>query len=151
MVLDVRSDPEGVLKFPGWGPIEGPWDGIGIGRDPVITLFKSGYKAAILNNGYLPPAREQERVRRATQDGRMYELERFVGTPEEWMAELRRVWHGVATPRSEERTLRFRAQYLHRLELVAAERDKFPLGERQPGKFAWHLDRELTFLREGRR
>ena len=151
MVLDAMSDSDGVLKFPGWGPIEGPWDGIGIGRDPVITLFKSGYKTDFLNKGYRGPARERERVRRATHDGRTYPLERFVGTPEEWMVELRRVWHGVATPRSEERTLRFRAQYLRRLELVAAERDKFPPVELQPGKFAWHLDRELTFLREGHR
>jgi hypothetical protein len=130
MVLDAMSDPDGVVKFPGWGPIEGPLDGIGIGRDPVITLFKSGYKTAFLNNGYRGPAREQERVRRATHDGRTYPLERFVGTPREWVGEL---------------------ENLRRMELVAAERDKFPPDELRPGKFAWHLDRELRFLREGHR
>jgi len=151
MVLDAMSDPDGVLKFPGWGPSEGPWDGIGIGRDPVITLFKSGYKTDILDNGYRGPARERERVRRATHDGRTYPLERFVGTPREWVRELKKVRDGVAMPRSNERTLRFRAHYLRRLELIAAERDKFPPEALQIGEFAWHLDRELKFLREGHR
>jgi len=116
---------------------------------PVYDV-KGGY-AGTAAPGFNNPGNPVAVVRRATHDGRTYELERFVGTSEKWMAELRRVWHGVATPRSEERTLRFRAQYLRRLELVAAERDKFPPVELQPGKFAWHLDRELTFLREGHR
>src|SRR5262245_21623186 len=34
IVMDAVSRSDGVLAFPAWGPIEGPADGIGIGRDP---------------------------------------------------------------------------------------------------------------------
>jgi len=62
MVTDTVSDSDGLISFDAWGPIEGPWTGLVIGSDPVVTLFTSGYKALILNNGYLPPGRERERV-----------------------------------------------------------------------------------------
>src|SRR2546428_155009 len=50
MVLDAASGPDGALAFPGWGPVDGSVMGLGIGRDPIITLFKSGYKALVINN-----------------------------------------------------------------------------------------------------
>src|SRR5262252_4040708 len=34
IVMDAVSQSDGVLALPAWGPIEGPADGIGIGRDP---------------------------------------------------------------------------------------------------------------------
>src|SRR5262252_7876294 len=34
IVMDAVSLSDGVFAFPAWGPIEGPADGIGIGRDP---------------------------------------------------------------------------------------------------------------------
>jgi hypothetical protein len=43
---------------------------MGIGRDPVITLFKTGYKALEINNGDPPGTKETQRVRRFYQDGR---------------------------------------------------------------------------------
>src|SRR5438309_3193921 len=61
MALDAVSGPDGQLSFPGWGPIQGPISGLEIGRDPVITLFKAGYKALVINNG---GANETERVRK---------------------------------------------------------------------------------------
>ena len=83
MALDAVSDPGGLLSFPGWGPIQGPVTGIGIGRDPVITLFKTGYKALVINNGSPPGTRETQRVRRFGQNGRTYALEAFRGTSEQ--------------------------------------------------------------------
>jgi hypothetical protein len=149
MTLDAVSGPDGWLSFPGWGPVQGSFLGLGIGRDPLITLFKTGYGSLLINNGYLPPARERERVRRFAQDGRTYELTEFRGTPEEWRAQLDKV---LGLPRNDEQSLKFREQYLNRLRRVSAEREKFtPEEQKRPGGFFWHLDRTLKFLEEGHR
>src|SRR3989454_8469587 len=76
------SGSDGLISFDAWGPIEGPWTGLVIGSDPVVTLFKSGYKALILNNGYLPPGREREAVRRVVRKDSTHALEPFRGTPD---------------------------------------------------------------------
>jgi hypothetical protein len=107
MVLDAVSGPDGLLSFPGWGPLQGPWLGLVIGYAPVITLFNSRYKAMVVNNGYLPPARERERVWRFAQDGRTYTLDPFRGTPSEWAEELWRVGRPIAAPASDELLLRW--------------------------------------------
>src|SRR6266540_3032412 len=38
-----------------------------------------------------------------TQSGQTFALERFRGTADEWVEELRKIWRGLAFPRSEER------------------------------------------------
>src|SRR3989442_1462424 len=88
MVQDAVSGADGQLSFDPWGPIQGPWTGLVIGSDPVVTLFKSGYKTMLLNNGYLPPARERERVRQFVRRDQTLALEPFNGTPDEWLKEL---------------------------------------------------------------
>jgi hypothetical protein len=149
MALDTVSGADGVLSFPNWGPIQGPMTGLEIGSDPVITLFRSGYKALVINNGYLPPAREKERVRRFAQDGWTYALDPFRGTPEQWLQELRRVWLGRAFPGDEEHVRKFRGPYLDRLRRVSAERDKVSREHQRAGRFFWHVDRTLKSLEEG--
>src|SRR5438128_3553770 len=83
MVKDTVSGSDGLISVDAWGPIEGPRTGLVIGSDPVVTLFKSGYKALILNNGYLPPGREREQVRRFVRKDSTHALEPFRGTPDE--------------------------------------------------------------------
>ena len=151
MVLDAASGLDGTLAFPGWGPIDGPVMGLGIGRDPVITLFKSGYKALVINNADPPGTPETQRVRKFYQDGRMYELEPFRGSPDQWLEQLREVVLGLAVPRSDESTLRFRNAYLNRLMRVSSERTKLPVEHQRPGNFFWHVDRSLKLLEEGPR
>src|SRR2546426_8986991 len=151
MVLDATSGRDGALTFPGWGPIDGPVTGLGIGRDPVITLFKSGYKALVINNADPPGTPETQRVRKFYQGGRTYELEPFRGSPDQWLEQLREVVLGLAVPRSDESTLRFRNAYLNRLMLVSSERTKLPVGHQRPGNFFWHVDRSLKLLEEGPR
>ncbi len=151
MVLDAASGLDGTLAFPGWGPIDGPVMGLGIGRDPLITLFKSGYKALVINNADPPGTLETQRVRKFYQDGRMYELEPFRGSPDQWLEQLREVVLGLAVPRSDESTLRFRNAYLNRLMRVSSERTKLPVEHQRPGNFFWHVDRSLKLLEEGHR
>lgn len=149
MVLDVVSGVDGVLGFPGWGPLDGPLDGLGVGRDPIITLFKTGYKPIIIGNG--GRSTEKQRVRRFAQDGWTYSLERFVGTPEEWIKELARVDRGVAFPRSDDQSLRFRAPYLNRLRRVWEERANVPQALRGERDFFWSVGKWIKFLQEGHR
>jgi len=146
MALDAVSDSDGVVTFPGWGPIQGPATGIDIGRDPFITLFKTGYRAFLVNNQYDPPGEEQERVRRSAHDGVTYAMEPFHGAPEQWLEQLGRVAFGIAVPRSGEETHKFRSVYLNRLNRISAEGNKFTAKEHAPGGFFWHVDRELTRL-----
>src|SRR5262249_40861541 len=107
MVLDAASELDGTLAFPGWGPCRGRFRGWGIGRDPVITLFKSGYKALVINTADPPGTPETQRVRKFYQDGRAYELEPFRGSPDQWLEQLRRVAFGVAVPRPHHARLHF--------------------------------------------
>jgi len=151
MVLDATSGPDGALAFSGWGPVDGSVMGLGIGRDPVITLFKSGYKALVINNADPPGTPETQRIRTFHQDGQTYELEPFRGSPDQWLEQLRRVAFGVAAPRNDESSLRFRNPYLNRLQHVSAERTKFSEEQQRVGSFFWHVDRSLKFLEEGRR
>ena len=125
--------------------------GLGIGRDPVITLFKSGYKALVINNADPPGTPETQRVRKFYQDGRMYELEPFRGSPDQWLEQLQTVWLGIAVPRRDQDTLQFRKSYLTRLKAISLERNKFALDQRQLESFLWHVDRELKFFDEGHR
>ena len=60
-----------------------------------------------------------------TQSGQTFALERFRGTADEWVEELRRIWRGLAFPRSEELSRQFPG-YANRLRLIWAEREKVP-------------------------
>ena len=151
IVMDAISQSDGVLAFPAWGPIEGPADGIGIGRDPIITVFKTGYKALLIYNGDPPGTKETQRVRRFYRDGGTFALEPFRGTPEEWLKELDRVYAGIAFPRSDEQSLQFRTQYLNRLRRVWAERAKIPPSLRKERDFFWFVEGRMKFLEEGHR
>jgi hypothetical protein len=84
-VQDATSGPDGIVVFPAWGPIRGYRDGLVLNSDPVITLLKPGYGTAILNNAFPIGAHETDRVHRFQQDGQTFLLERFRGTPDEWV------------------------------------------------------------------
>src|SRR5882672_5039720 len=54
MVQEAVSDADGALKFPAWGPVEGSASGLGLGYDPILTLFLTGYKTLTIINGPRP-------------------------------------------------------------------------------------------------
>jgi hypothetical protein len=146
IVMDALSQSDGVLAFPAWGPIEGPADGIGIGRDPIITVFKPGYKALLIYNGDPSGTKETQRVRRFYRDGGTFALEPFRGTPEAWVKELDQVYAGIATPRSDEQSLQFRGPYLNRIRRVWAEREKMPQRLRGERGFFWFVEGWMRLL-----
>ncbi len=149
MVQDAVSGSDGVIAFPPWGPIRGSTAGLVLNHDPVISLFKPGYKVLTIFN--VPGTDETARVRGLRQDGQTYFLEPFRGTPEEWVEELEKVWVGRATPRSDEQTLKFRGPYLNRVRYVRAEREKVPARFRSPGQFFSSVEAVLRFFEEGHR
>lgn len=151
MVQDAVSGADGILAFPAWGPVSGERAGLVLNSDPVITLFKPGYKPLIIFNAYPEDMTETTCVRRFGQDGRPFALEPFRGTPDEWVEQLRKISHGLAGPRSREQSLRFRDPYVNRLRLIRAERDHAPSQYREPGQFFWHVERDIKFYEEGRR
>src|SRR5262245_58378532 len=120
-------------------------------RDPIITVFKTGYKALLIYNGDPPGTKETQRVRRFYRDGGAFALEPFRGAPEDWLKELDQVYAGVAFPRSDEQSLQFRTQYLNRLRRVWAEGTKIPPSLRKERYFFWFVERRMRFLEEGHR
>jgi len=119
-----------------------------IGSDPVVTLFKTGYKSMLLNNGYLPPARERERVRRFVRKDTTFAVERFRGTSDQWLEQLN---SALGLPRTDQQSLQFRDAYLSRVRRISAERHNLPPARRFEGSFFWHIDRTLKLLEGGHR
>jgi len=147
MVQDAVSGPDGVLTFPAWGPMRGSSGGLELNQDPVITLFKPGYKAMAINNA--PGRDEKARVRGFTQSGQIFQMDRFHGTPEEWVKQLETIWLGRALPRNDQMARKF-PQYLNRLQKVWEEREKVPSKYHQPGQFFWHVQREIKFYEDNK-
>jgi hypothetical protein len=143
VALDSVSGNDGILRFPGWGPLVGPVTGIGIGRDPVITLFKSGYRALVINNATPRGTSERTRVRGFHSPTAIFPLTPFRGTIEEWYEELERVWLGQAPPGPDAGGPELYRGYRNRLRRISPERMKFPLDVRRFDAFFWHVDRTL--------
>jgi hypothetical protein len=152
MVQDVVSGPDGALKFPAWGPVPGPPVGLVNPLDPVVTLFRPGYKGLVAYNDVGDvPEKENARRRRFGQDGRTFGLEPFRGTPEEWAAELEKIARAYASPMSDETRLRFREPYRARLRRVWEERANVPERFLARGQLFWRLEEMLTFFERGPR
>lgn len=149
MVQEAVTGPDGLLVFPAWGPMRGSTAGLVLNKDPIITLFKPGYKTSLINNA--PGTDEKARVRGFTQDGQTFKIELFQGGPEEWVKELKRVWAGRAAGIADEQRLQFRGPYLNRLRKISAERHKLPERFQSQGQFFWFVDGLMKFLEEGHR
>ncbi len=149
MVQDTVSGGDGLLTFPAWGPARAPSVGLVLNHDPVISLFKPGYKALVIFN--VPGTDETARVRGLTQDGRIYFLEPFRSTPEEWVKELTGAARALAAPIRDEQRLQFQGPYLNRLRRVWAERQNVPERDRSWPGFFWSVEGTMKLLEEGHR
>ena len=130
MVQDAASGPDGVIAFPAWGPLTGPPAGLRIRLDPAITLFKPGYRVLVIFNSYIVESVEKTqtlRVRKFAPDGATFKLERFRGTAEEWLEELKKAANPPFKGRaSAEQIAPFTIEYIARRRLVLSERRKIP-------------------------
>ncbi len=152
MVLDAVSGPDGILRFPAWGPIQGSSAGLVINHDPVITLFKPGYVvprldghgARIISNVVPDRIEETTRVRPFGQDGQTLVMEPFRGTAEEWVKEAKSVAWGASHSRSADPTQQFREPYMNRLRRVRAELQRVPRTSRE-------IETEIRFFEDSYR
>lgn len=149
MVQDTSSGSDGALSFLAWGPIRGSIAGLVLNHDPVISLFKPGYRVLAVFN--VPGTDETARVRGLRQDGETFFLEPFRGSPAEWVEQLGKALEGAAASISEEQFLQFRVPYLVRRKRLWAERNKVPQEHQKVGQFFWHVERGIKLLEEGRR
>jgi len=145
MVQDATSGGDGRLTFPAWGPLPGPPEGLILNSDPVITLFKMGYRPLVLRNPFPVGAEETDRIRAFRQDGKTFEQEPFRGSLAEHLEQLARVARGVAGPRRDEQTRRFRRPYLDRLRRVLAELRTLP-EDRAVADLLWSVERSVSSL-----
>jgi hypothetical protein len=153
MVLDTVSGPDGVVRFPAWGPIAGPPDGLRQEQDPIITLFKAGYKVKVMGNLSPPtvPAEGRETARRRWfgRNGEIVVMEPFRGTAEEWVEELcKAAWPGFTGRMSSEQVLQFRTPYLARMKRLLSKRNKLPRSQKVDD-FYWSVEREVGLLERG--
>jgi hypothetical protein len=150
MVQDAVSATDAWVRFPAWGPTTGPRVGLVLNHDPVITLFRPGYKTRVYQNFYPPGTTETTRVRRFGEDGKDMVLEPFRGMPAEWIEQLRNAVYPATLGRpSEEQLLQFRDAYLRRAHRVSAELGKLPQERRDVESFSWSLGRTITFFESG--
>lgn len=146
MVQDATSGADGLLTFVAWGPIRGASGGLVINHDPVITLFKPGYRTLLITNR-TPGPHEKTRVRMFGPDGQTIALEPFRGTPKEWLEELRNaIYPARLGGTSESQLLLFRESYLNRKRIVRAELEKLPKDWRDVEHLIWSVDQGIKFL-----
>jgi len=59
-VAEAVTDQDGDFYFPKWGPITLPlFADFGEGRDPLLSIFKSGYDVEFLDNGIISDTRHR--------------------------------------------------------------------------------------------
>src|SRR5262249_16958485 len=69
MALEAVSGLDGMVTFPGWGPLQGSQTGLVPARDPAISMFKPGFRTLFLYNTGRPPGiNDTTRVRPFWQD-----------------------------------------------------------------------------------
>lgn len=109
MVMEAVTDKNGQFHFPAWGPIR-QFKGELHNHDPRLILFKSGYEYRILSN---EPRFDAEAalqpVRHSQWNGKTIELQKFVGTPEQWFGMLERVIPPYERPEDARQSLMLKA------------------------------------------
>jgi len=149
MVQDAVSGPDGVLMFPGWGPIPGSRAGLVINSDPVVTLFKPAYKVLLLNNAVPIGTDETDRVRGFSLGIQSSALEPFQGTTKELIQELGRGGTGATFGRTFDDQMRqFRNPYLNRTKRVWAWLQAVPKETREDENYIRAFERDLKYLEE---
>jgi hypothetical protein len=148
MALEAISGPDGQLSFPAWGPRRSATEGMVYGRDPMISLFRAGYRAKLIYNTSSYGPASPERVHAFAQAGEKFELTPFQGTPEEALLELRKAddpsegaYPGPDDPKQ------LRRMYVDRLTRIKMEVERLPQSMPQVQRYRKILEDDLRFFR----
>lgn len=151
MALEAVSGSDGVLTFPGWGPLQGSQTGLVPARDPAIGLFKPGFRTLLIYNAGRPPGiKDTTRVRPFWRDGKVFELEPFRGTSEQWVEQLRQAaFNTEISAVSQYHSESIRDVYLSRWRRVKAEVEKLPQRQKEVEQLLWSLEGNIKVIAGG--
>jgi hypothetical protein len=150
MALEAISGPDGQLAFPAWGPMRSAVAGMVEGRDPIISLFRPGYRAKLIHNATPVEQLFTARVHAFSQAGDTFELVQFQGNPDEALADLRRAddtFEGASL--SQDAPISFRQAYMRRLGLIKREVERLPRAVPQVDRFLKLLNDDIRFFEAG--
>jgi hypothetical protein len=150
MLLEAVSGPDGQLSFPAWGPLKSGVEGMVSRRDPIISLFRPGYRAKLIYNATPPGQPDAARVHQFEQAGDTFYLVPLQGTANDSLADLRKAddaFDGASL--GQNAPVSFRKAYVQRLRLVRAEVDRLPRTTPEVERFLKLLDDDIRFFETG--
>jgi hypothetical protein len=150
MALEAVSGPDGQLSFQAWGPIRNASQGLLPGLDPVITLFRPGYRAKLVHNETPVQRPDTARLHPFAKAGETFTLDQLTErSPLDLVSAL---WE-AAEPVDGGNVSRhdpepFRQIYVRRWKRVKAEAERLPrLPEVQ--RLLWQLDTTIRIFATG--
>jgi hypothetical protein len=152
MIQEAQAGVDGRLVFPWWGPRFGYRSGLDIGSDPAVILFKPGYATLIVQNGERPGMRTTDAIRVFTRNGETLRLQRFAGSIDERVRQLRALAFSPTMGRmSDDQAAQFRTPYLKRFDLATAELARLPEESEPVTRLRSSLEFDRTFFTGARR
>jgi hypothetical protein len=150
MALEAISGPDGQLAFPAWGPIRSAVAGMVDGRDPIISLFRPGYRAKLIHNATPLEQPFTARVHAFEQAGQSFELVPFQGNTVETLTDLRKArdpFEGATV--SDFHPASVKRLFVNRLRLVRGEAAHLPQQDRDVELLLWGIDADMKSLGMG--
>jgi hypothetical protein len=150
MALEAVSGPDGQLSFPAWGPVRSGVEGLVGGRDPLVSLFRPGYRTQLLLNATPIERSDTARVHAFEKAGSTVKLVSFHGSPAETVSELRTAATPLeGTTLSQDDPLPFRRAYANRLRRVKIEAERSDHRSGDLDSLLWRLSTGIIFLDPG--
>jgi hypothetical protein len=150
MVLEAVSGPDGWISFGGWGPVRSGVEGLLPGNDPLISLFRPGYRAQFVYNATPLGQPHTVRVHAFDQAGQTFELMQVPLAPAETIAEL---WKAVdpfeGATLSQFDSPSIRRAYLNRLRRVRVEAERLPRHLPDHEHLLWAIDSGIRLFESG--
>jgi len=150
MALEAVSGPDGQLSFPAWGPIKSGTEGMVAERDPIISLFRPGYRTRLIYNSTPVGRAGTARVHAFDQPGGTFDLLSFQGDASLEIAELRKGADPLeGASLSEDDPSAFRRAYANRLRRVWTEAERLPYRSADLESLLWRLRTGIQYLDPG--